>query len=108
MSDLLGDLDIEFPKTVSACHAEIRRLSELIADADKQLDAKDDTIDELQTEIDEIEDGKEDDCDQQTESAVNAFLDEIERTGPLRFDVPNTDRVNRAIVALHDLVGRKP
>lgn len=107
MSDLLGEVGIEFPKTVTGCHAEIRRLSELIGDADKQLDQKDETISELESELDEIEES-DTISDIETEQAIHSFLDEIERTGPLRFDVPRTERVNKAIVNLHDVVGRRP
>lgn len=106
MSDLLGEVDVEFPRSVTACHAEIRRLADLIGDADKQLDAKDTTIDELQEELDELEEGES--VDEETEGAIQAFLDEVVRTGPLRFDVPQTERVNRTIVKLHDVVGRRP
>ena len=106
MSDLLGDTEFEFPKTVGACHAEIRRLSNLIAEADKQIDAKDNEIDDLQEELEEIEE-KGGVRDEETEHVIHTFLDEVERTGPLQFDVPQTDRVNRAIVALHDVVGRR-
>ncbi len=35
MSDLLGDVDVEFPKTVGRCHAEIERLRDLIREADR-------------------------------------------------------------------------
>lgn len=106
MSDLLGDVDIEFPKTVTGCHAEIRRLSELIGDADEQLDAKDEAIGELQDEIDEIEENGT--VSDNTEQAVHSFLDEVERTGPLRFNVPQSDRLNQIIVRLHDVVRRQP
>lgn len=108
MSDLLDGVvdEIEFPKTVGACHAEILRLSNLIAEADKAIDAKDEEIDDLQEELDKIEE-KGTVRDEGTALAIHAFLDEVERTGPLRFDVPQTDRANRAIVALHDVVGRR-
>lgn len=107
MSDLLGDLIIDFPKTVTNCHAEIRRLEGLLAAAGKQLEAKETTIDELQGKLDEIEEEGAAE-ENHTDEAINAFLDEVERVGPLRFDVPQTDRANRSIVALHDIVGRRP
>lgn len=107
MSDLLDEAEIEFPKTVSACHAEIRRLSNLIAEADKAIDDRDGEIDDLQSELDEIEE-KRIVIDEETEQAIHAFLDEVERIGPLQFDVPQGERANRAIVALHDVVGRNP
>lgn len=107
MSDLLDDIEIEFPKTVTACHAEIRRLSNLIAEADKVIDDKDGEIDDLQSELDEIEE-KGIVRDEEIEQTIHAFLDEVERTGPHQFDVPQGERANRAIIALHDVVGRNP
>lgn len=107
MSDLLDEAEIEFPKTVTACHAEIRRLSNLIAEVDKAIDCKDEEIDDLRSELDEIEE-KGTVRDEETEQAIHAFLDEVERTGPLQFDVPRDERANRAIIALHDVVGRNP
>lgn len=103
MSELLDDLEVGFPKTVTACHDEIRRLGSLLADADAQIEAKDRRIGDLQDEVEELEEASTEDS---AEDAINLFLDECERTGPLRFDVPQTDRVNRAIVGLHDVVGR--
>jgi hypothetical protein len=119
MGELLDDADIQFPKTVTACHAEIRRLSELlessdsilekkddeIADLEKQIEAKDQEIGDIQSELDEVEE-KGTVEDQYFDSAIHAFLDECERVGPLRYDVPQSDRAQRAIVRLHDLVGR--
>jgi hypothetical protein len=107
MSDLLEEITDEYPKTVTVCHAEIKRLNAVIVAADKQLEGKDDEIAELKDELDEIEE-KGTVSDQDAASAINAFLDECERVGPLRFDVPQSDRTNRAIVGLHDVVGRKP
>lgn len=107
MSVLLDDLTEELPKTVTACHAEIKRLNATIISADKQLEEKDATIGELETELDEIEE-KGTVAESDLEGVINQFLDECERTGPLRFDVPQTERANRAVVALHDAVGRKP
>ena len=106
MSDLLGEeiSEIEYPKTLAACHAEIDRLARLIEDADKEIDRKDEEISDLENELDEIEEDEPVRGD--TEQAIHAFLDEVERVGPLRFDVPQTEQVNRAIVALHDIVGR--
>lgn len=107
MSELLGDIDVEFPKTVTGCHVEIRRLETLLTEADKQLEAKESTIDALQSEVDELNEGATELEDAATD-AIHKFLDECERVGSLRFDVPQTDRTNRAIVALHDAVGRRP
>lgn len=107
MSDLLGDVEVAFPKTVTACHNEISRLQGLVNEADKQLTKKEERIDELEGEIDDLEDGDKEDTDD-TVDAIHALLDECERTGPLRYDVPQTDRVNRAIVKLHEVTGRNP
>lgn len=107
MSDLLGEEigGIEYPKTLAACHAELGRLARLIESADKEIDRKDEEISDLENELDEIEE-KRTVRDEDAERAIHAFLDEVDRVGPLRFDVPCTDRVNRAIVALHNIVGR--
>lgn len=105
MSELLDDIDVDYPKTVTACHAEIKRLEGLLDSADKQIKAKDGVIDDLQEKVDELEEAESEEA---AEEAINRFLDECERTGPLRFDVPQTDRAQRAIVALHDVVGRQP
>jgi predicted nucleic acid-binding Zn-ribbon protein len=107
MSDLLGDIEVSFPKTVTACHAEIKRLQDLVQEADEQLTSKEERIDELEREVDDLEDD-DDDYTVDTIEAINALLDECERTGPLRYDVPQTDRVNRAIVKLHEVTGRNP
>lgn len=104
MSDLLGDIVIDFPKTVTACHTEIRRLEGLLATADAQLDKKDD---ELQSTIDDSEE-RDAETDFFANDAINMLLDECERVGPLRYDVRQSDRTMRAIIALHDAVGRQP
>lgn len=114
-----------FPKTVSACHAEIIRLRVALenaqdsGDADKvseleserddlkqELSAAKEEADSLQTEVDRLEKYIENNPDA-TED-INAFLDECVRFGPLRYDVPQTSRAMRAIVNLHDIVGRQP
>lgn len=40
--------------------------------------------------------------------AINAFLDECERTAVLKFKVPETEHANKAILGLYDAVGRNP
>lgn len=105
MSFLADENDAVYPQTVTVCHTEISRLQGLLVEADRQLDAKNERIDDLQDKIDDLEES-----DLYTEGgaaeAINAFLDECERTGPLRFEVPQSERTNRAIVRLHDVVGR--
>lgn len=105
MSFLSDDVEAEYPKTVTVCHAEISRLEKLLIEADKQLDAKDQEINNLEDKMDDHEES-EMGLDYDATEAINAFLDECERVGPLRFEVPQSDRVNRAIVRLHDAVGR--
>jgi Fe-S-cluster formation regulator IscX/YfhJ len=107
MSYLLDESDVEYPKTVTRCHEEISRLQKLLVDADSHLDKKEARIEELQGEIIELEDTG-DDVEDHAEEAIHAFLDECERVAPLKFDVPQSERANRAIVRLHDAVGRKP
>jgi hypothetical protein len=105
MSDLLEDIEVDYPKTVTVCHAEISRLTGLLSKYDAVVDRKDAEIAEL---VDKIEDLEENYQDVDVAIVINRFLDECERVGPLRFDVPQSDRANRAIVALHDAVGRQP
>lgn len=105
MSFLTDEFEAVYPQTITVCHNEIGRLQKLLVEADKQLDAKDEQIYDLRNEIDDLEDSVT--CTEGgAAEAINAFLDECERTGPLRFDVPPSDRTNRAIVRLHDVVGR--
>lgn len=106
-SDTIDDLEVEFPKTVTACHAEITRLDKKIAVMQATIDRLDKEVDEKQARLDDIEEDDER-VESDATGAINAFLDMCERTGPLRFDVPQTDRANRAIIALHDAVGRNP
>jgi hypothetical protein len=104
------------PNTVTKCHAEIRKLREacsnpdiaaIIAERDElkdKLEAAEKKVGELEASVEE---GGEID-DPAADQAINAFLDECERIGPMRYDVPQSDRAFRAIVWLHDLVGRNP
>jgi chromosome segregation ATPase len=62
-----------------------------------------DEADERIEELEKIVEGRADPI-----AAIDVFLDECERTGPMRFDVPQSERTNRAIVRLHDAVGRQP
>lgn len=107
------------PNTVTKCHSVIRALQEGAGDGGAarilELEAERDELkerladtenenDELEARVKELEENERPDA----VTAIDAFLDECERTGPLRFDVPQSDRVNRAIVGLHDAVGRQP
>lgn len=108
-----------YPKTVTACHAEIKRLEDLLEAANEQIASKDEEIGKLEGQVDDLESDNAEMKDEleeyrnaegqvaeETAEVINAFLDECERVGPLRYDVPQTDRAMRAIVALHDAVGR--
>jgi predicted nuclease with TOPRIM domain len=105
------------PNTVTKCHALIRslqvaagegaseRISALEAERDELkelLEATKKEAEELEARVEELE------KDPDAISAIEAFLDECERVGPLRYDVPQSDHSNRAIVQLHDAVGRQP
>lgn len=107
------------PNTVTKCHSMIRtlqdaaganaaaRILELEAERDElkdRLKSSEDENEELQARVKELEENEHPDAI----CAIDRFLDECERTGPQRFDVPQSDRVNRAIVNLHDAVGRQP
>jgi hypothetical protein len=107
MNDIMGEITIQYPRTVTACHDELRRLRQIVIEAKDLLQTKEKKIEDLEQELDEIEE-KGTVSDQDMEGAINAFLDECQRTGPLRFDVPHSDRANRAIVGLHGVVGRNP
>lgn len=74
MSDLLEEIEVVFPKTVTHCHAEIRRLEGLIAAADKEIDAKESEIDNLESELEDAKDEVVDDSEN-VGAVINAFLD---------------------------------
>lgn len=112
-----------FPKTVSACHAEIIRLRkevegaisgdpERIADLETerdelkaQLSTAEDEIEKLEGRVKELEDNEHPDAI----AAINDFLFEVERpAGQFKFDVVHGPATNRAIVKLFDAVGRQP
>lgn len=109
------------PNTVTKCHAEIRKLRTLAGDPDasaarvveleaeleetkERLAASEKEAEELEAKVKEFEENEHPDA----VVAIDRFLDECERVGPMRFDVPQSDRANRAIVELHDAVGRHP
>jgi chromosome segregation ATPase len=107
------------PNTVTRCHEMIRKLqdgagsSEDIAALNAEIEEKNDeikslseTIDEHEKRIEELEkivEGRADPI-----AAIDGFLDECERIGPQRYEVPLSDRAQRAIVVLHDAAGRNP
>lgn len=111
-----------FPKTVSACHAEIIRLrksademdseNDRIAALEEERDELKDQVkslevekDELEKRVEELEDAKHPDVI----DAVNTFLYEVERpVGQFKFDVVHGPATDRAIVGLFDAVGRQP
>jgi predicted nuclease with TOPRIM domain len=109
-----------FPKTVSACHAEIIRLrkameesdptriSELEAERDElkgQLATAQDEIDGLEERIEELEEAEHPDVIE----AVDQFLYEVERpVGQFKFDVIHGPAAGLAILRLFDAVGRQP
>jgi uncharacterized protein YlxW (UPF0749 family) len=103
------------PNTVTACHAMIRDLqadagdSDLMAERDElkeKLKSAEEENRSLQAEVDDLEKRIEDNPDSREE--INAFLDECIYVAPLQYDVPQTPRAQRAIVALHVAVGRNP
>lgn len=107
------------PNTVTACHDEIRKLREAMSeDTAEQLSALEserdelkDRVEGLEKEVSELEarvEELEDEDRPDATDAIERFLDECERVGPLRYDVPQSDRAMRAIVVLHDVVGRNP
>jgi predicted nuclease with TOPRIM domain len=99
--------------TVSELGATIDHKVASIADLEGERDELKETLTQSQAEVETLEarieelEGRIEERADPVE-AIDAFLDECERTGPLRFDVPQSDRANRAIVRLHDAVGRQP
>lgn len=115
-----------FPKTVSACHAEIIRLRKQVEDAtegDKsdriltlegevtELEAK---VEELESELSESERYKKE-IEKKIEDwtdpieAIENFLYQVERpVGKFKFDVIHDQATDRAIVRLFDAVERNP
>jgi len=103
------------PNTVTACHVMIRKLQESAGDdgataerdeLKEKVEELEDECKSLQSEVERLEKYIEQSPDATDD--INALLDECVRVGPLRFDVPQSDRAQRAIVALHDCVGRQP
>lgn len=116
----------QFPRTVSACHAEIEKL--LGAGASEELEAATAELravrTELETVIAEAEslraekvelEGRVEQLEAEAEDrhdpikAINRFLDEVERpTGRFQFDVVHGPRTDRAILDLFDAAERHP
>lgn len=117
MSETIEGVAASFPKTVTACHAEITRLRDMFnGGALREFTA-------LETERDELKEALEDakkenaeleakieklEQDPDTVDAIHSFLDECERVGPQRYDMPQSDRAMRAVISLHHAVGRNP
>lgn len=111
-----------FPKTVSACHAEIIKLRSAVdepgADAGRveeleievarlkeTLSATEDENDALEDRINELGGDKALDAI----GAINTFLYEVERpVGRFNFDIIHGPAADRAIVGLFDAVRRQP
>lgn len=115
MSETIDDLEVEYPKTVTACHAEIDRLAGKINSLDsknsdlagKLYTAEERFEERFEERLVEIE-GEGAATELGAVEAINRFLDECVRVAPLKYDVPQTDRAMQTIVALHDAVGRNP
>lgn len=113
-----------FPKTVTACHAEIVRLRVAIEDIEDGDDLA--RIDELETELAEVKASLEatneentalerrigeleDEQNPNAVDAINNFLYEVERPpGQFKFDVIHGPATDRAIIRLFDAAGRQP
>lgn len=111
-----------FPKTVSACHAEIIRLRKSAEEFDgdnervTQLEAERDElkdeieeagkkIDDLEKRVGELEDAENPDA----VGAIDQFLYEVERpVGQFKFDVIHGPATDRAILGLYAAAGRQP
>lgn len=105
------------PNTVTKCHAMIvslqeadgarsaDRIAELeaeLAETKEALAAFEAEVKSLEAKVDKLE------ADPDVVNAVDIFLDECERIGPLLYDVPQSSSAMRAIIGLHDAVGRQP
>lgn len=131
MSDVMEKPSTKFPKTVSACHVEIIRLRNEIAEHDDlqadiahaeetasellreietagaEIEALQKTVDERNERIEELEGEAEDRKD--PVAAIDQFLFEVERpVGKFSFDVVHGPATDRAILGLYDAVGRNP
>lgn len=93
----LSDLAGRIKSVVAGLEAERDRLK-------RQLRETESENEKLEAKISDLEEKQDPDLS----SAIDAFLDECERTGARRFSVPQSDRANQAIVALHNAVGRNP
>lgn len=111
-----------FPKTVTACHAEIIRLRK----AAEGLVSESDRIDELETEVKELTesleaaDAERDELETRVEElegdqnpgaveAIDNFLYQVESpAGQFKFDVVHGPATDRAILSLFDAIGRQP
>jgi hypothetical protein len=90
-----------FPKTVSACHAEIIRLR----GASEGLVGESDRIAELEAEVTELKESLS-----AMENEIDVFLYEVERPigGGFKFNVIHGASTDRAILSMFDAVGRRP
>jgi septal ring factor EnvC (AmiA/AmiB activator) len=121
-SQLAAPIVVDNSEQIAALKADIGELTADLEAAETEKAALEASVKELEAERDELKERLEatekekEEADERIEEnehpnailAIDDFLGECERIGPMRFDVPQSDRVNRAIVALHDVVGRNP
>jgi predicted nuclease with TOPRIM domain len=109
-----------FPKTVSACHAEILKLRRASENGDgervKELEAEVEELtekladaekenDKLEDRVEELEEAEKPDALR----AIDEFLFEVERpVGQFKFDVIHGPSADRAILGLYAAAGREP
>lgn len=99
------------PNTVTACHAEIRKLREARGGGTRTVELEGEVAalrlanEALEKRIEELEENENPDAI----AAIDNFLFEVQRpVGQFKFDVLHGPAADRAIVGLYGAVGRQP
>lgn len=89
----------------NASAAEIAdAIQEACGIAEREIEMLESEVDDLSAQVDDLEDEAN---ETKVREAVDRFCDEVERpVGTMNYTVPDNDRVNRAIIGLHDAIGR--
>ena len=93
---------------VAQLRAEINALTKKngsLRAANSALRASNDDLREKVSNLEEEVEARSD----HPEKAIDSFLNCVERpVGRFKFTIPQTDEVDRCIIALHDAIGRNP